>query len=218
MTMMLPTTGTDYMKTLLALVSIALSVHQTSPAQIAGIAEYSLHGGMAFPVGPAAFYDYWKPGLAVGGALGFPLMKSFSIQAGVDYAAFSMDADRFLKGIKRDPKDNSISGGNSTFLMFSGSLRFLPAENQPLPLFLAGGVHLLVSSVAQSRGNFSGYEVIQSRETYASGGFSFGGGVDVPVKPAMNMFLEARYLFAIVRSSRANTNASLLRAGVRVQL
>ncbi|MGB2869894.1 MAG: hypothetical protein WBD36_15705 [Bacteroidota bacterium] len=206
------------MKTIVASLCFTFASYELAQAQFPEITDYSLHAGVAFPVGPPAFYDYWKPGFAVGGALGFPLMRSWSIQAGIEYAGFSLDADRFLKGIKRDPKDNSITGGNSSFLVFSGSMRFLPVQEQPLPLFFCGGVHVLYSSVAQSRANFSGFEVIQNRESFTSAGIFFGGGVEFSTKSSMNVFFEARYMFALLRNQRANTNASFLRTGVRVGL
>ncbi len=178
--------------------------------------EYSYRAGVSFPAAPQRFYDYWKTGFGIGGGIGFPVTTTVSFLLSGEYARFSLDKDRFFKGIHLSSDGNSISGATTNIVGFSGVYRYFPERQpQPIPIYFIGGGAIVLSSVGSSSANYSGYTVSQGGEFYFVVSAVAGGGLLFTINPTTSWYIEGEYYFGLLRSAHANSNFTQLSIGIR---
>lgn len=176
--------------------------------------KYRLAAGFGFPNAPEHFHDYWDMGPLI--SLGYQTSSISSVDLVIsgDYAFFSLNKERFLKGIQRDASSSSISGGNTTLISIQAALLYAPANQEYLPLFFLGGIGAAYSSIAESNATYSGLSVHQNSESYFSTFLLLGGGLNVFSSDAINVHLEGRFQIGLTSPERANALQSTVRIGI----
>ena len=180
--------------------------------------DYYLHAGIGFPSNPDRFFDYWSPGLTLGGGLGFKVGQSTAVVILVDYARFTVDEERFFKGIQLSSSENSITGGVTNIVAVSPLFRYFPKESQIIPIFLFAGGSLAFSSIGQTTATYSGYSVSQDSETHVGFSLVLGGGLSFAIAPTTDCFVQGRFALGLTDDDRANSHFSPITVGIRTSL
>jgi len=176
-----------------------------------------LGGGIALPMSPSSFSDFWSMGYSFGGGLGYAFSPSLAFVGQVDYNNFALDGDAILEQSGFGGMGISISGGSASIFSISGNLRanLIPTPNSLSPYFIGGIGYATVST-----GDFT---LSGGGQSITEGGFSeshmsvlFGVGLDIPASEALDVFLEGKY--GIVFTEDQTSNYIPLRAGVKIKL
>ena len=182
-----------------------------------GIDQYYLRAGPSFPSMPGRFYDYWQTGVSVGGGIGWKMSPTTTISLSVDGSRFSIDEQRFLQYFKLGSGSNSISGGATSIVMVGGNIHYFPPD-EPVPLYVAGGAALAVSSIGEVEATYSDFSASQPSVMRASLLVTAGAGLEFALNPKTDWFVELRYNYAVVKSDDANSGSFPIFIGFKVWL
>ncbi len=167
---------------------------------------FYLGGGIANPMSPDEFADYYKTGYTFGAGIGIPLGQSGKLSAvgTVDYNRFSINKNRIFSDIGISGAGIAVSGGTATVLSISGNGKLkLGSESKAIPYLIAGvGFFRFSASDATVTGN--GLSVTVTGETENKLGIGAGAGVDISLNEKMAMFIEARYNVGFTKGDKTH--------------
>lgn len=139
-------------------------------------------GGLGIPTGPDGFKDSWKNGINLSAGIGYNVAPMISLIGHIDYHSFPYNIPSEYSG--------DYDGWRYSAVLFGADLGLSPnLPAFPLKPFLRAGVGMAYTKI-------SDLEVLG--ETFLEGDsetrpyFSFGGGFEFPMGPAMKLFVEGR--------------------------
>ena len=225
------------MKTLLSIVVVCALLPSVAAAQEADSTRPTDHevivlGGLAYPYLPAEFPDYWKRGWNAGIGYGLSFAPGRlgygAVNATVEYSRYPFDDAGYRSTLlKRYPgtenRDIRQIIQNGTFLHrgttklvavmlnFRGS--FSSSKRSIAPYFLAGVgyTHLSSDSIAFLQTD----QLSVGEERQSAFAWTFGVGVEVPVRDAITAFVQGKSMLGVFDRTRQYFPVS---AGVRVGL
>lgn len=153
-----------------------LAVGLAAPAQ-AQFSPFSIEGraGAAFPTGDIA--DGLNTGFSVGANVGYSVMPLLDLYAGYSFQRFGFDDDEEFGEVDADATDSGFS---------LGARLGLPAG--AISPWVFGGVLLHQVEIEGRDG-----DVTASMTSDRSVGFEVGGGVALPIAPALSLTPAVRY-------------------------
>ncbi|HOP06972.1 MAG TPA: outer membrane beta-barrel protein [candidate division Zixibacteria bacterium] len=159
-------------------------------------------GGMALPMGPDDFKDYWKSGISFGGGVGFQQSANMELKAMLFYNKFDVDEDGMIEEIEEaygiDASGLEIDGGEMTAIEIMGVFKYsLGLPEAPARPYLLGSVGITAMKVAEATISYgSEYGSETTPETTESKlSFGVGGGVDIKIGATTALFAEAQYMY-----------------------
>lgn len=169
-------------------------------------------GGLALPVTPQAFYDYWGHGPSVSAGMLFRVTDAMYYGIDGEFAYFPLDSERYIKGL-RIPQGSGTVGGGGAIIVSAGGLVGMTTTDPREYVQFSGDVGLAVlASIAQSSyGTFSGYNANSEESMFGAMVLSAAGrGVLHQVGP-WRIAIEGRYRLRLFGSDRANVAYSSVR-------
>jgi hypothetical protein len=201
-----------------AVASSAVAAPATAP-QAEKVKRVSIYvgGGIAFPMSPSGFSDFWGMGFSFGGGLGYAFSPSLAFVGLVDYNNFALDGDAILAASGFGGMGISISGGSASIFSVSGNLKanLIPTPNSLSPYFI-GGIGYSTVSTGDFTLSAGGLSITESGFSESHASILFGVGLDIPASEALDIFLEGKY--GIVFTEDQTSNYIPLRAGLKVKL
>jgi outer membrane protein W len=175
-------------------------------------------GGVAFPIMPSEFKNYYKMGYTVGGDVGYAITPALSIMITFDYTSLGFDLDGVLKdlGVQMIP-GLTVSGADATILQASVAekFRFIASSSSASPYLLAS-VGYFRLSVSDVTAKYQSLQMTVPGTTESAFG-AFGAlGVDLPIGPMAFVFVQGG--FAIGFTKGQSTGTLPVKAGVGVKL
>jgi opacity protein-like surface antigen len=168
------------MKKLTVLLCFVLLAVTAVSAQNVKPFNFYLGAGGSVPSGD--FGNGYKFGYHAMFGFGFKMMPSLELVPKVEFHAFPLDKSGFT---------GTISGGNTSALMFGGDVRYsFPLPTPTLKPYALAGIGLASFHVS---------EMTWDNVTWPSGStskmyYNIGAGVEFAAGPAMSLFVQARYV------------------------
>jgi opacity protein-like surface antigen len=176
-------------------------------------------GGLALPMNPTVFKDYWKMGFGGGGGIGIQINPNVEIIGKVFYNTFPLDADKILS--EEGVTGVTIDGLDFQALEFGADIKYLFPAGGPEGKFkfaLIGGVGLAQAKFTDVTitGDGSSITLPASSISETKVAFGFGAGFDYMFSPKAGFWFEGRY--NIVSTSGQSTGYLPMRVGVKFLL
>ncbi len=173
-------------------------------------AQKELFAGVAFPMAPDEFKDYFKMGYSVHGQyVMFPSPK-MGVVFGVAYEPFSVDNDKFLEDytgygegeLEEMGVDYDVEIGLNILELGVGIRPYLSAPEASNQIFLLGMATYNMMKF-KTEGTIGGYdyfgdyyeEELDESETENKFGLAVGAGIEMPVSDTMNLIFQGLYRF-----------------------
>lgn len=202
------------MKYLANVLFAVILVSSVSIAQPEGSDKYYLGAGAAFPSAPQFFYDYWDLGFVLGAGYLTTVAPSTELLLSMDFSRFSLNKNRFFKGIELDQTGNSIAGGAISLITTSAQAKHTPKNQEYVIFHFLGGLGFSFSSIAESNATFSGQPVHQDSQSSFWGFLSLGGGLEFALRNGSILSIDGRAQFPFISSRKANATNSSIRIGI----
>lgn len=177
-------------------------------------AQIELYGGLALPLKPDEFKDYFKNGLSLHGQYVLFPSPRFGISLGAAYERFSFDQDAFLSDLEEaygvDLSGVSITGSASIVEFGIGFRPYLtpPESNTQFFLFGMGTYNLLKTEATVEAFGFSE----TSKEDDNKFGIAGGAGLEIPAGETLNIIIQG--LFRSVFTEGESTSFVGVTAGL----
>lgn len=171
-----------------------------------------ISGGVALPVTPQTFHDYWGLGPSVNGGILFRVSDAMYYGMEGEFAYFPLDVERYIKGLRIPQGSGSVGGGGSTLI--SASVLFGMTTTDPREYVqVSGDVGLgMLASIAQSSsGTFSGYSVNNEGSVFGAMVLSAAGRAVLRQVGPWRISIEGRYRLRLFGSELANAAYSSVR-------
>ncbi|MBD3289724.1 hypothetical protein GF337_13035 [candidate division KSB1 bacterium] len=186
--------------------------------------QKELFGGVAFPMAPDFFKDYYKMGYSIHGQYVMFPSPSMGVVFGVAYEPFSVDKDKILEdftGYTQDELeemgvDADFEAGLSILEIGAGIRPYLSAPESTTQLFLLGmATYNIMRSTAEGTveateydpwsGQYYTYsEEIDESDTENKFGLAVGAGIEVPAGDTMNLIFQGLYRFIFIEDETAS--------------
>ncbi len=176
---------------LVALFCLALAAGASAQVPM----PFSIYAGglISVPSAPEGFKQSFKNGWHGSVGLGFNMSPAFQVIGKVELHSFAIDwkSSDFAAY-------EGVEGGTNKVWMYGADLRFAPnLPAAPLHPFVLGGVGL--ASMQQT--DFSGTNTLATSQlnglipdNQSKLYYNFGGGVEMKMGPAFNLFAQVRYV------------------------
>lgn len=127
------------MRRIFLLSSFVIVLCQFASAQEGFIDRWHVGGGLAFPSAPDQFYDYWKQGYQLFGAVELSGESKFVQVISFELSYFPFDAGRFLKRSGVDPASTTVSGSKGIIVSAAYLIKYTFTDYPEFqPAFFAG--------------------------------------------------------------------------------
>jgi len=181
-----------------------------------------LHSGLALPVHPAEFDEFWHLGWNVGAGIGVPVAPEWEITVQFQYQHHGADESRQKADLLLSGPGGivapvaSIDGRDLSVLTLMAEARFLVPSARPSPTwFLAFGfgVGSVSTSDALVTAEDPGLEPVtvlgDSDTAFAT---SFGGGVEIDLSGSLRLTVDS--IYTLVFTEQTSTQFLPLRLGL----
>ncbi len=208
------------MKKLLILSLVFVFVLTTSGfsqyGEISRKPQIELFGGLAIPMAPEGFKDYFKLGYSVHGQyVVFPSPK-LGVSFAVAYEPFTFDGDKFLEDLQAEDPYTDYSGmgidGSASVLELGIGVRpYLTSPEATTQFFLfgMGTYNILKTEVSLS---YNGVNLGSASDDEKKMGVAGGAGFEMPMTETMNMIIQGVY--RIIFTEDENTTFLGVTAGL----
>ena len=208
------------MKKLVLVLVILLAITATSSAEQKLKPVVYLGGGIAMPMGPELFKDYWKMGIGFGGGLGFQLNPNMELIASVYYNQFGLDDDKLLTDLDA-PDDVTIDGAEFKAIEILADFKYMFSSGQgasKLKPFIIGGLGFgnIKFADATVTGDDEEVELPFGDISETKVMFGFGAGLDYMISPKAAIWFQGR--FNMISTEGESTTYLPIRAGVKFLL
>ncbi len=190
---------------LLLLVSLVFAATQTE-AQISRKSQWEIFGGLAIPIAPDGFKDYFKVGGSLHGQyVMFPSPK-FGIIFGVAFEGFTFDGDKFRDDLQDAEPLYDFTGveveGSATLGELAIGIRpYLSSpESNTQTFLLAMATYNNIKTEYTVSASFTD-ETITGEEKGSHFGVALGGGFEMPAGDRFNIIIQGLYRFVFVSAS-----------------
>jgi len=173
----------------------------------------NLHTGVAFPMSPQPFSDFWSLGIMFGGGLTVPIAPATSLEFLFDYENFGLDDEAFFKALEIQPTDHSVSGSRTTIICLSSNIRYHLGDTSISPFFVGAGSGFLLTTIGAGTANYKGYIITQGRKSHLRLFLRGTFGIDFIVTKEIGAYVCAQYTFAVGKNELTNTDALSMVAG-----
>lgn len=201
-------------------------------SQMARQSQIEVYGGIAMPMAPEGFKDYYKVGLSFHGQyVMFPNPK-LGISFGAGYEFFAVDNDAIEKDftdIYRGYEDLQLEvEGSANILELSIGIRpYISDPEATNQIFLFGmGTYNMLKAKTKAKISYTGYdydgygnyyETTYTDESEAEGddekvGVAIGAGIEMPAGESMNLIFQGLYRF--IFTEEENTTFLGITAGL----
>jgi hypothetical protein len=185
--------------------------------------ELRIHasGGVAFPLSPAEFSDFWKTGFSVGGGIGVWSSPCWEIVGSFHFQRHTADrsrqaADLLLEGMGLVSGVRAIEGRDAKVVTLTAEVRFhIPTESSSMSPFLAFGAGYFGISTTDARvtPELEGLDpVTVLGDQDDAFGATFGAGVEAQVVSRVRLVFDSIYTIGF--TERVSTQFLPLRLGL----
>lgn len=171
---------------LLAFLFVLTSITFSQPRK----AEVFVSGGMAVPLTPQGFSDFWTAGYNISGGAGYRFSPNISGNASLNYSSMAFDDEAFLTSLGLSGLGLTVSGADVSIILVTANVKFSLVPKASISPYLTGGVGFFNISADNPTVSYQGYTI--TGQGYSEGALSavVGAGVDIPVSPTVSVFLE----------------------------
>lgn len=164
--------------------------------------QFEAFGGVAIPLAPDVFKDYYKLGFSGHGQYVMFPSPTVGISFGAAFEMFTFDGDKFLSDLE-DDTGFDLTGydteGNARVIEFGVGVRpyLTPATaSTQFFLFAMGTMNLLHTELTAT--DPSGTELVSGDDDETKFGIAGGAGIEIPAGESMNLIIQglARSIFA----------------------
>lgn len=168
--------------TILILVAFAMGASAQTPNPL----SFYAGGAFSMPTSPTSFSDGWKLGYHGTIGAGYKFAPKFQVVGKLEYHNFASDL-----GVV------GVDGGNTKVMMYGVDGRFsLGLPVAPIKPFFFGGLGMAnvkwdeFNGTSLTTSTLNQFLPLSVNKVY----FNFGGGVEFKAGPALNLFVQARYV------------------------
>lgn len=182
---------------ILAVVLLALSSIASAQTESAGIKPIVyVGGGIALPLSPDMFKDYWKLGYGFGGGVGIEVTPGVEVIGRVFYNTFPLDDEKLLADAEA-PEGVGIDGADLRFIEFGLDGKYILMADQPdakLRPFLAVGLGMANVKVTEVTITGDGEAITPPLGDLSTTEFALNGGAgfDYMFSPKTGFWMDAR--------------------------
>jgi hypothetical protein len=172
----------------------------SSFAQISRSSQIEVFGGLAMPLAPDGFKDYWKMGYSIHGQYVIFPTTQMGVSFGLAYEGFTFDGDAFLEDYGYGTDGYDIDGSTSIVELCAGVRPYItrPEASTQFFLFGMGSYNFLSSEVTIKYddpiwGPIS--ETVKGDDDNL--GIAGGLGVEIPAGARFNVIVQGvtRFIF-----------------------
>ncbi|MHB2148945.1 hypothetical protein ACX8XP_07820 [Calditrichota bacterium LG25] len=178
--------------------------------------QIEVFGGLAIPMAPDEFKDYFKMGYSIHGQyVMFPSSK-LGISFGAAYEPFAFDGDKMMEDIQAmDPYTDytgvGIDGSASILELGIGVRPYLTSPEATTQFFLFGmGTYNIIKTEISI--SYQGIDMGSESDETKKMGVAAGAGLEMPLTETMNMIIQG--LYRIIFTEDENTTFLGVTAGL----
>lgn len=207
-------------RTLLIVMLLTLVVAGSAFPQAGRRSQIEAFGGVALPMAPDYFKDWYKMGYSVHGQYVLFPSSRLGISIGVGYEPFIVDEDGFIEEATGFTKDEWSQIGYDISLDITLSILELclgirpyltpPEANMQFFIFGMGTYNFINSSASFSISD--GFDTVSGSDDVTENrfGVAAGGGFEIPIGDSMNIIVQALYRFIFVDELTSGETISFL--------
>ncbi len=179
---------------------LALGVLSTGFAQFEQVSrqpQIEVFGGLAIPLSPQDFSDYYKLGTSIHGQYVIFPSPRLGVSFGVSYEPFTFDGQKFMDDLQAadpytDYTDFGVDGKATILELGVGVRPYLTSPEAATQFFVFGmGTFNKVSTeVSVSYNNREFYNSTDSENKF---GFAAGAGLEMPMTESFNLIIQGLY-------------------------
>jgi hypothetical protein len=157
--------------------------------------QIELFGGVAIPLAPEAFKDYYKVGGSLHGQYVIFPSPTLGISFGAAVEGFTFDGDKFLEDIGASGSGVSVEGSASIVELGVGIRPYLTQPQASTQFFLFGmGTYNFLSNEATVSGFGESYNFKEDTNKF---GVAAGAGFELPAGEKLNIIVQGltRFVF-----------------------
>ncbi len=163
--------------------------------------QIEVFGGLAVPLSPKEFSDYYKVGLSLHGQYVIFPSPRLGLSFALAYEGFSFDGDKFMQDIQNSDPFTDYSGfgvdGSASIVEFGIGVRpYLTSPEANMQVFLYGMVtyNILDTKADLSYKDRNFYSGEDKEKKF---GLALGPGIEIPLNDTMNLIGQGvfRYIF-----------------------
>lgn len=180
---------------LLLVIVLLLCLLGQSFAQLTRKPQIELFGGVAVPLSPDEFKDYYKVGASIHGQyVMFPSPK-LGISFGAAYETFTFDGDALLEDIGYADMGVKVTGGADVLELGVGLRPYLTPVEASTQFFIFGMATYNVLTQTAKVSYMGQTEEID--EDDSKFGVAAGAGIEVPATESLNLIIQGltRFIF-----------------------
>lgn len=178
--------------------------------------QIELFGGLAIPLSPQDFSDYYKLGYSLHGQyVIFPSPK-LGVSFAVAYEPFTFDGDKYMEDVQAsDPFTDytgfEVDGSASVLELGIGVRPYLTSPEASTQFFLFGmGTYNILKDEASL--SYNGTEFFSISEDSKKFGIAGGAGFEMPMTETLNMIIQG--VFRMIFTEDESTTFLGVTAGV----
>ncbi len=193
------------MKTIMATILVLIlgfsSMSFAQFGQVSRQPQIEVFGGLAVPLSPKDFSDYYKVGLSLHGQyVMFPTPK-LGVSFALAFEGFSFDGDKFMQDIQASDPFTDYSGvtaeGSANIIEFGVGVRpYLTSPEANMQVFLYG---MATYNILKTKSDLSynGTNFYSGEDKENKFGIAVGPGIEIPLNDTMNLIGQGvfRYIF-----------------------
>ena len=166
-------------------------------AEVSRKPQIELFGGLAIPMAPDGFKDYFKLGYSIHGQyVIFPSSK-VGVSFALAYEPFTFDSDKFLQDLQAaDPYNDysgvGIEGKASVFEIGVGVRPYLSSPESTTQFFLfgMGTFNIFNTKISLS---YNGIDLGSGSDEEKKFGIAGGAGFEMPMTETLNLIIQGVY-------------------------
>jgi hypothetical protein len=180
--------------------------------------QIEIFGGLAIPLAPDGFKDYYKMGFSGHGQyVIFPSPK-LGVSFGVAYERFTFNGDKFIdefEAIYGPVEGLDVTGSASVIELGVGVRPYLTPVESNTQFFLFGmGTYNFLKD--ELKAEYLGEEIFSGSDDFNKFGLAAGAGLEFPAGTSMNLILQG--IFRFIFTSEEDTGGTTQFVGITAGL
>lgn len=176
-----------------------------------------IQGGIAFPVAPLQFYDYWQNGYGTTITRIFGFDQSYDHSLTLEYHRFLFHNDRFADRLNLSDKTIPITGAITHSVDFYWSVRYRIPGYKIFAYYCFIGLGVAYSNITEGIVEYRFSTVTKNGQQHLAAIVPVGTHIEKEFK-GINWVAEAKYVIGISKDQSNNTDFTSISLGMSIAL